>query len=92
MISDNNDIIVIDGIVSSGVHHKDNKAEFIVKSGVQQMEVHVYNNLSDMCSRFLDIGSHVLISGMRINDTSMQGREVRFLPKKSTWHLSIYRV
>ena len=40
----------------------------------------VHNRLAEICNRYLEKGSHVLISGI-LTQKTIEGKEVKFLPK-----------
>lgn len=86
----NLNLVVIEGILKSDVNYDAEReepyAEFIVITKREKDNIHhkivVANKLAEVSSKYLEKGSHVLVSGYSYCDY-IEGRDVRFLPKSS---------
>lgn len=76
-------LCIIEGILIDKLIYKDSICNFKVKGNKDIFNVITKLHLAEVCNRYLEKGSHVLVSGI-LRDNRILGREVKFLSIKKT--------
>lgn len=83
-------ICIIEGNVNSNINKQEGYHLFHVKYKLKdeqnEIAVRVYGSQGDTCAKYLNVGSHVLISGIMKSEgmlSYLEGKDVRFLPSET---------